>query len=342
MRELRLDAARHRRHGLQITTFEQLAARLAGGLSRPVDDESLRAAIQEVLPPTDLGELDGIKDLPGMVSAAVDTLRKAWLAEIDLHARAADHPRLHSVAALEEAVREVMRRRDAVPDLDLVDAATQRLEHAAAIVGPVDVVGFTELPPCWRPLLHALATRIPVRWIAGPRRIPPWLDGGSIEIVQEAPQDPEVVAVSASTTYHEAVEALRWARQLICSGTAEPDDIAIASVSPNDYDDHFLALRGDANLDLGFAHGIKVTASREGQAAAALADIVLRGLSQSRVRRLTVLLSTLPGPFQALPAGWIRLLPADAPLASREAWTRLIERLSAADWPDGDDHGPGP
>ena len=68
--------------------------------------------------------------------------------------------------------------------------------------------------------------------------------------------------------------------------------------------------------------------------------IVLRGLSQSRVRRLNALLSTLPGPFQALPAGWIRLLPADAPLASREAWTRLIERLSAADWPDGNDHGP--
>ena len=83
---------------LRITTFEQLAARLARGLSRTVDDESVRAAIQEVLPSTDLGELDGIKDLPGMVSAAVDTLRKAWLAEIDLHARAADRrSRLNAV-----------------------------------------------------------------------------------------------------------------------------------------------------------------------------------------------------------------------------------------------------
>ena len=339
MRELRLDAARHRRHGLQIITFEQLAARLAGGLSRPVDDESLRVAIQDVLPSTDLGELDGIKDLPGMVSAAVDTLRKAWLAEIDLRARATVHPRLHSMGALEEAVRErlpaVMLR-----PADLVSAALQRLHHATAILGPVDVVGFTELPPCWRPLLHAIARRVPVRWIAGPRRIPQWLDGGSIEIVQEAPQNPEVVVVSASTAYHEAVEALRWVRELVCSGTAEPADIAIASVSPADYDDHFLALRGDANLDLGFAHGVKVTASREGQAAAALADILLRGLSQSRVRRLNALLSTFPGPFQALAAGWIRLLPADAPLTSREAWTRLIERLCPADWPDGNDHGP--
>ena len=54
MRELRLSAARERRHGLQIMTFEQVAARLAGGLSRPVDDETLRATIQAALPETRL------------------------------------------------------------------------------------------------------------------------------------------------------------------------------------------------------------------------------------------------------------------------------------------------
>ena len=47
MRELRLAAARERQHGVQIMSFEQLAARLAGGLSRPVDDEVLRATIQD-------------------------------------------------------------------------------------------------------------------------------------------------------------------------------------------------------------------------------------------------------------------------------------------------------
>ena len=70
MRELRLDAARRRLHGLQILSFEQLAVRLAGGFTRPIDDESLRCAIQAVLPETPLGELDGIKLLPGMVDAA--------------------------------------------------------------------------------------------------------------------------------------------------------------------------------------------------------------------------------------------------------------------------------
>ena len=61
MRELRLDAARRRQHGLQIMSFEQLAVRLAGGLAKPIDDESLRAAIQTVLPSTPLGELESIK-----------------------------------------------------------------------------------------------------------------------------------------------------------------------------------------------------------------------------------------------------------------------------------------
>ena len=64
MRELRLDAARVRRHGLQVMTFEQLAARLAGGFSRPNDDDALREAIGSVLPHTGLGELDAIKVLP--------------------------------------------------------------------------------------------------------------------------------------------------------------------------------------------------------------------------------------------------------------------------------------
>ena len=104
MRELRLEAARGRRHGLQIMTFEQLAARLAGGVAQPVDDDALREAITAVLPGAALGELDGIKGLPGMVGAAADTLRKAWRAGVDLQERSGEHPRLHSIASLEVAV----------------------------------------------------------------------------------------------------------------------------------------------------------------------------------------------------------------------------------------------
>lgn len=339
MREVRLAAARERRHGLQIITFEGLAARLAGGLSRPVDDETLRATIQRMLPDVELGELDGLKALPGMVGAATETLRKAWRAGVDLQARASEHPRIASLASLEEAVLAALPPAMMRP-VDLVAAALQRLDHVDALFGPIEIVGITELSPCWRPLLHAIAQQVPVRWTAGPRSTPAWLDGAVIDVTRSDPHTPEIVTVSASTAYHEAIEALRWARQLVASGAADPAEIAIASVTPADYDDHFLALRADANLDLHFVHGVKITACREGQAAAALADILVRGPSQTRMRRLSSLLAAYPGPFQALPAGWTRILPADAPLASPQAWTHLLNRLTAADWPDEIDHGP--
>ena len=338
-REHRLRAARGRGHGLQIMAFEHLAARMAGGMCRPVDDEELRRVVKQVLPATDLGELDAIKDLPGMVSASVDTLRKAWRADINLQERAGDHPRIRAVAQLEAAVLEALPSTMKRPG-DLAAAAIERLEHAPAILGPIDIVGITELSPCWRSLLHCLASRVPVRWIAGPRTVPPWLNREVVEVVEAEPQAPEVVAVRAATAFHEAIEALRWARELVSSGAATPAEIAIASVWPAEYDDHLLALRRDANLNLHFVHGVKATASREGQAAAALADALLQGLSQSRVRRLNALLAVYPGPFQALPAGWIRVLPSDAPLSSLEAWERLLNRLGPADWPDGNDHGP--
>lgn len=297
MRELRLAAARERHHGLQIMTFEQLAARLAGGVSRPVDDETLRATIQSVLPDVALGELDSLKPLPGMVGAATDTLRKVWRAGVDLQARGGEHPRIASIASLEEAVLAALPPAMMRP-VDLVAAALQRLDHVAALFGPIEIVGITELSPCWRPLLHAIAQRVPVRWTAGPRSTPAWLDGNVIGVTRKDPRTPEIVTVSASTAYHEAIEVLRWARQLIASGTADPAEIAIASVTPADYDDHFLALRADANLDLHFVHGVKITACREGQAAAALADILVRGLSQTRMRRLASLLAAYPGPFE--------------------------------------------
>ena len=337
MREIRLDAARNRRHGLQIMTFEQLAVRLAGGFARSIDDDSLRTAIQTVLPSTPLGELESIKLLPGMVDASADTLHKAWRAGIDLAARAGDHPRLDSIARLEAAVLAQLPP-DMMRPVDLVAAASQRLGHAKAVLGPVEIVGITELSPCWRPLLQALTAHTAVTWTAGPRPTPAWLDATDVAIKRTEPQAPAISAVSAATAYHEAIEAIRWVRSLLASGEAQPAEIAIAGASTAEYDDHFLSLRADANLDLHFVHGIKVTTTRDGQAAAALADILIRGLSQTRMRRLAALCGSEAGPFQTLPAGWMRVLPSDAPLASAAAWTRLLDRLTPADWPDAQDH----
>ena len=335
MREGRLAAARDGRHGLQVMSFEQAAVRLAGGFARPIDDESLRAAIQAVLPMTPMGELESIKALPGMIDAAVDTLHKAWRAGIDLAARAADHPRLAAIARLEATVLDQLPPGMMRP-VDIVAAATNRIGHAPAVLGPIEIVGLTELSPCWRPLLQALTTHIPVRWAAGPRTVPAWLEGTSVHVSPAPTEAPGIRAVSAATAYHEAIEAMRWVRSLLASGVV-PSEIAVATASPADYDDHFLALRLDANIDLHFVHGVRTVTTREGQAAAALADIIVRGLSQSRLRRLAALCRD-SGPFEALPEGWLRVLPTDAPLSTPSAWNRLLARLKPEDWPDGADH----
>ena len=132
IREHRLRGAREGRHGLQVLSFERLAARLAGGMAQPVNEEALREAIKSVLPGSVLGELDGIKDLPGMVSAASDTLRKAWRAGVDLQVRAEEHPRLRSIANLEAAVVAALSPAMMRP-ADLVAAGRARLEYAPAL-----------------------------------------------------------------------------------------------------------------------------------------------------------------------------------------------------------------
>ncbi|MBN9036015.1 MAG: PD-(D/E)XK nuclease family protein [Rhizobiales bacterium] len=337
MREARLAAARGGRHGLQIMSFEQAAVRLAGGFARPIDNESLRAVIQAVLPATPMGELESIKMLPGMIDAAAETLHKSWRAVIDLAARASDHPRLNAIARLEAAVLDQLPPGMMRP-VDIVAAAIRRIAHAPAVLGPMEIIGLTELSPCWRPLLNELTTQISVQWMAGPRAVPAWLEGTGVSVSRTSGESPTLGAVSGATAYHEAIEAMRWVRSLLASETA-PWEIAIATASPGDYDDHFLALRADANIDLHFVHGVRTITTREGQAAAALADIVVRGLSQTRLRRLATLCRE-SAPFAAMPEGWLRVLPTDAPLSTPSAWSRLLARLKSEDWPDGADHAP--
>jgi hypothetical protein len=337
MREHRLAAARNGRQGLQVMSFEQAAVRLAGGFTRAIDNESLRVAIQSALLETPMGELESIKTLPGMVDAAADTLRKAWLAGINIAKRAVDSPRLDAIAHLEAAVLKQLGSGMMRP-VDVVAAASARIAHAPAVIGPMEIVGLTELSPCWRPLLKTLTAHIPVQWTAGPRAVPSWLEGTGVNVSRSPAEAPRISAVSAATAYHEAIEAMRWVRSLLASGVS-PSEIAIAAASPADYDDHFVALRADANIDLHFVHGVAAVTTREGQAAAALSDIVVRGLSQSRLQRLAALCRD-SAPFEVLPKGWTRVLPTDAPLSTSGAWDRLLARLKPEDWPDGADHVP--
>ena len=52
--------------------------------------------------------------------------------------------------------------------------------------------------------------------------------------VVESPQEnPEIRTESCASPRHEALEALRWARELIANRSARPEEIAIAAASPD-------------------------------------------------------------------------------------------------------------
>jgi hypothetical protein len=337
MSDGRLATARRGEHGVQFMNVDRMVARLAGGFARPVDDETLKGILGLALAETDLGELNPIKNLPGMIDAAAETLRKAWQAAFDLSREPDATGRIASIRRLEEAVLAKLPIGMLRP-LDLAEAAGARLIHAPRVLGPVEIDGLADMPPCWRGIVGSLVDHVPVTWVAGPRAIPHWVAASGIRVVTSEPESPVVAVCSAATPRHEVLEALRWARELMATGQAEPSDIAIAACRTEEYDDVVLALRAEASLDVRFVHGVPATSIREGQAAAALADILVRGISQDAIRRLAALLRDGPGPFAALPERWTRILPREAPLADPAAWERLLSGLGAEDFSDGRNH----
>ena len=225
--EARLAAARERAHGTQILTTEQMVSRLAGGFLQGIDREALQEAVRAALD-EELGEIDAIKHLPGMVRAAIGTLEKVWRAGINLEAHSSEHPRFDALHRLERAVLQRLPPSMLRPTA-LAEQAAARLAHAPQVLGPVTVRGITEMAPCWRPLLFALAEVVPVVWEAGPRETPAWLEGQNIEIRRSETTAAGTEAVSCANARHEALEALRWARELMASGRARPEEIAIAA-----------------------------------------------------------------------------------------------------------------
>lgn len=329
--------------GTQLLTIDQVAARLAGGFLQPVDQEDFKAAVSETLQES-LGELDAIKELPGFRRAACSSLAKAWSAGLDLdeEAQAATEPaartRLAALALLEKGVigrLPASQRRPA----DLVAEAIKHVKLAKPIFGKMEVHGRTEMSPVWRPLLAALAAETEVAWIAQARHIPEWLGTIDVQVERCEAESPATRTVSCASPRHEILEALRWAREHLARG-ANPHEIAIAAAAPEEWDDHMLAISEAANLPVHFVHGRAALGTPDGQLAAALAEILLRGLSRSRVMRLLALLRVRGPRFGSIPGDWWRALPEDAPLLDSDRWKQAISGLGAESFSDGVDHSP--
>jgi hypothetical protein len=282
--------------------------------------------------------------LPGFQRAACSSLAKAWSAGLNLdnEARGATEEtgrlRLEALALLEKGVLGHLPASQCRP-ADLVAEAIKHVRLAKAIFGEIEVHGRTEMSPVWRPLLEAVAAETEVVWIAQARHIPEWVGSMDAQVEKCEPASPATRSVSCASPRHEILEAVRWAREHLTRG-AKPHDIAIAAASPDAWDDHMLAISEAANLPVHFVHGRAALCTADGQLAAALAEILLRGLSRSRVMRLVALLRVSSARFGSMPGDWWRALPEGAPLLDTGRWMQAIDGLDAQSFSDGSDHRP--
>ena len=324
----RVGLAREGRTGTSVTTIEGLAVRIAGGFLTGIDPDALHEAVASAindLPEVDLGDLGTIAGLPGLPSALCATFAKSWAAGIDLQARSAEDggARLLTLARIEEAALVRLPASSRRPTA-LVAAALERLAHAPAVLGAVEVRGIPDIDPCWRPLVTALARTTPVVWTAGPRDIPGWVLKTAVKVECGAAAEPRVSVASCASARHEVMEALRWARATLADGVPAAD-IAIAGAAPKEYDDLVLTLAAEANLDLHFAHGRRVLTTRDGQTCAALADLLLRGLDRDRMLRF-VRASTGNGTaLGSLPDGWRAFLGRNDLLDTPKRWRKALQ-----------------
>jgi hypothetical protein len=317
----RIAAARDGELGIQIMTLPLLAARLAGGFVQPASRPQLLAAIRAALDAGGFRDLEALRLLPGTPRSVAHTLAKIWQSDVSLAERSGEHARLADLALVEQRVCDSLFAGTLAPR-DLRDAALHRIEYAGAVLGPVELERLGNVAPVWRPLVGALAGRVPVSW-----RNPGMLDTGWYKgalIADEQPPPAAISVASCADPRAEVVEALRWLRELIASGTARPGEIAICAPATGPWDDHFFALSAEAGLPLHFSHGTPALASYDGQTCCALADILLNGLSQTRVRRLLDRRTGLGAALQDLPPTWSSGLRRDAALFDVDQWQRAL------------------
>jgi hypothetical protein len=327
--EERFRAAKENALGLQILTPAQLAGRLAGGFLEAASRDACHVLVRDALADLKFSELEQLREMPGAIKAICATLMKVWDADLDLQALAARAPRISDLARIEAYVRDhlpggMMLQRE------LVSAAIANLKNAGCVLGSVTVRGFVFVTPCWRRLFLALAGSTSIEWHSFEtlKEHLNWTENSAIRPVIKPKQTPKQSSVVCATPKHEVIEALRWARQLIVSGAAQPHEIAIVASATEDWDEDVRVLVADSQLPLHLIRGRSATSTFPGQQAAALATVLLEGLSHDRVVRALRLLHSSPK-LNGLPSDWYTNLDPDAPLLKLGHWQVSLDKLAA-------------
>lgn len=327
-RRVRDSFAVENRLGHRVVTLTGLATQLAGGFAGSIPASHIKKALRE--PPLDqLTSLRSIAVLPGFARAATATLTSVWNAGIDVATQAAEPGapgRWAELLALQEHVRQSAPFGARLPQ-ELVAAATARLQLAPRLLGTVRLELVDDVPPVYRTLLAKVAEVVPTTWLQPHGPAPAWTAGTQIGVVHAEREEPKLTFVSCADPEHEALEALRWVRKLLVDGVPA-EEIALVAVDVNAYDAALRTLAHSSGLPIHFAQGVALVGTPAGQFAAAMADALLNGPNQARVRRLCLCATAAEDAhLGALPPDWCAELAPDAALNSVQHWVRALEPL---------------
>jgi hypothetical protein len=255
-----------------------------------------------------------------MPRAVLQSLDAAWRADVDLSSLPRDIGRFVDLHLIEVRIREKLPLSRKLPR-QLRDDAFARASLARGLLGPVTLAGFVDVDPVWRPLVNEIARFTDVVWDMPSQSEHGWFKGAVRHRPIASPA--QTVAEVSADPKSEVIEALRWLRQLLASGDVKAEDVAIAATTTVDWDDHFLVYAQTAGLPLHFSHGVPAVSTPEGQACAALADILANGLTQERFWRLIRRLPRRPF-LSTLPEDWFAGIPRQAGLKTLEQWRAAL------------------
>jgi hypothetical protein len=237
---------------------------------------------------------------------------------LDLDGQAKNSSRLADLSLVQQRVRAALPVGVMLPQ-DARAAALARVAWAPKLFGSITLERLVDIDPLWRPMVIALASTVEVTWCATGAADRRWFPGVLTTIAQTPPR--AIEGDLCADPRAEVVEALRWVRDLLSRGVAAAD-VAVVATAPTAWDDHMLVLAHDSDLPVHFSHGRPALSTREGQGCAALADVLINGLSQDRVRR--VLRHATAPTVRALPADWAAGLSRSAGLFTVTEWHQAL------------------
>lgn len=338
MQEEKLKLAKENKLGVQVMFIEQFFERLAGGFLKTINYMQTQKVINKNVEKVELKEIKNISKLPGFSKATANTLFKVWLSDINKDDYK-ENSRFNDLMNISNELEKSLFPNIKLPKT-IVELCNNNLDNIKNIFGDITFKNMTEIAPLWKNAILKIVTYnkskkndINFYWDSCHYKKPDWvnLENGFIVKDNIFKKTNNIKTYSFATPREEISNVIRWAKELLSKGVL-PNEIAICSSMPNLYDSILFSIIENAELKIHFANGISIINSENGQEIASLIDILLRGVSQKKLKRLINLMKNDNNLLiKDLPENWEDNIPYEASLTTFERWDNILKNKKNLD-----------